>query len=91
MLLYLFPRRFVNSFPLPKKGETVDNIKAAKAKLVRQKEESSLKGLGYIQCITGYAIEVQEEQLKGKFYIKSVCQLPQSRYFGICIAALKPC
>ena len=55
----------------PKKGETVDNIKAAKAKLVRQKEESSLKGLGYIQCITGYAIEVQEEQLKGKFYIKS--------------------
>lgn len=55
----------------PKEGETVDNVKAAKAKLVRQKDESSLKGLGYIQCITGYAIMVQEEQLKGKFYIKS--------------------
>ena len=38
---------------------------------MRQKDESSLKGLGYIQCITGYAIMAQEEQLKGKFYIKS--------------------
>ncbi|WP_329758935.1 hypothetical protein [Allisonella histaminiformans] len=55
----------------PKDGETVDNVKAAKAKLSRQKDESSLKGTGYIQCITGYAIQVQEEQLKGKFYIKS--------------------
>lgn len=55
----------------PKKDETVDNVKAAKDKLVRQKDESSLKGLGFIQCITGYAINVQEEQLQGKFYIKS--------------------
>lgn len=55
----------------PKEGETVDNVAAAKAKLVQQKDESSLKGTGYIQCITGYAITVQEEQLKGKFYIKS--------------------
>lgn len=55
----------------PQKGETVDNVKAAKAKLVRQKDESSLKGIGYVQCITGYTINVQEEQLKGKFYIKS--------------------
>ena len=56
---------------LPKKEETVDNVKAAKAKLVRQKDESSIRGIGYVQCITGYAINVQEEQLKGKFYIKS--------------------
>lgn len=55
----------------PKAGETVDNVKAAKDKLVRQKDESSLKGIGFIQCITGYSINVQEEQLKGKFYIKS--------------------
>lgn len=55
----------------PKKEETVDNVKAAKAKLVRQKDESSIRGIGYVQCITGYAINVQEEQLKGKFYIKS--------------------
>ena len=55
----------------PKKGETVDNIVAAKAKLKRVRDESSLKGLGNIQCITGYSIEVQEEQLKGIFHIKS--------------------
>ena len=55
----------------PKKGETVDNIAAAKAKLKRVRDESSLKGLGNIQCITGYSIEVQEEQLKGIFHIKS--------------------
>lgn len=55
----------------PKEGETVDNIAGAKAKLKRIRDESSLRGLGHIQCITGYAIEVQEEQLKGLFYIKS--------------------
>ncbi|WP_313990254.1 hypothetical protein [uncultured Selenomonas sp.] len=55
----------------PKKGETVDNIAAAKAKLKRVRDDSSLKGLGNIQCITGYSIEVQEEQLKGIFHIKS--------------------
>ncbi|WP_293997858.1 hypothetical protein [uncultured Megasphaera sp.] len=55
----------------PKSDETVDNVKAAKAKLARQKDESSLKGTGYIQCITGYSIKVQEEQLNGTFYIKS--------------------
>lgn len=55
----------------PKKGETVDNVKAAKAMLKRQKDESSLKGVGFIQCITGYSIKVKEEQLEGTFYIKS--------------------
>ena len=55
----------------PPKGETVDNIKAAKALLKGQKDESSLKGLGYVQCITGYSIKVQEEQLQGTFYIRS--------------------
>lgn len=54
-----------------KQGESVDNVKAAKDDLKGTKEESSLNGLGNIQCITGYSIVVQEEQLKGKFYIKS--------------------
>ncbi|MDY3973587.1 MAG: hypothetical protein SOY76_03015 [Veillonella caviae] len=55
----------------PKKGETIDNVLLAKSRLRRIKDESSIKALGHIQCITGYTIEVQEEQLKGKFLIKS--------------------
>lgn len=55
----------------PKEGETVDNVKAAKGQLKQLQEESSLEGIGNIQCISGYAITVQEEQLKGKFFIKS--------------------
>lgn len=55
----------------PKPDETVDNVKGAMALLKRVKNESSLKGLGNIQCITGYSITVQEEQLKGNFYIKA--------------------
>lgn len=54
----------------PKPGETVDNVTAAKAKLARLKDESSMKGIGNVQCITGYSIKVQEEQLTGTFYIK---------------------
>ena len=55
----------------PKEKETVDNVAGAKAKLKQVKNESSLKGTGNIQCIAGYCITVQEEQLKGKFFIKS--------------------
>lgn len=55
----------------PKEGETVDNVKMAKAKLKRLQDESSLKAVGNIQCITGYTVMVQEEQLQGKFFIKS--------------------
>ncbi|WP_455781383.1 XkdQ/YqbQ family protein [Megamonas funiformis] len=55
----------------PKENETVDNIKMAKYRLKRLQDESSIKAVGNIQCITGYTIEVQEEQLKGKFFIKS--------------------
>lgn len=55
----------------PKKDSTVDNTASAKAVLSQQKDESSLKGIGSIQCITGYSILVQEEQLQGTFYIKS--------------------
>lgn len=55
----------------PKEGETIDNVKMAKSRLKRLQDESSIKVIGNIQCITGYTIEVQEEQLKGKFFIKS--------------------
>lgn len=55
----------------PRQGETVDNVKAAKENLEQIREESSLEGLGNIQCITGYSIVVQEEQLQGTFFIKS--------------------
>lgn len=55
----------------PKESETVDNVKMAKSRLKRLQDESSIKAIGNIQCITGYTIEVQEEQLKGKFFIKS--------------------
>lgn len=43
----------------------------AKALLKSKKNECSLSGIGEILCKTGYAIIVQNEQLKGKFYIKS--------------------
>lgn len=55
----------------PKENETVDNVKMAKSRLKRLQNESSIKVIGNIQCITGYTIEVQEEQLKGNFFIKS--------------------
>lgn len=55
----------------PKKDESVDNVAGAKALLSRTKEESSLNGLGYIQCIAGYTIKAQEENLKGNFFIKT--------------------
>lgn len=55
----------------PKEGETVDNVAGAKALLQQVKDESSLKAVGDINCIAGYALMVQEEQLKGKFHIKA--------------------
>ena len=54
-----------------KKGETVDNAAEAKAKLKSIESNSSLEGLGNVQCITGYTITIQEEQLQGNFFIKS--------------------
>ncbi|WP_196606493.1 hypothetical protein [Pectinatus frisingensis] len=48
-----------------------DTQTAAKAMLKSVEFKSSLNVLGNIQCIAGYAITVQEEQLKGIFTIKS--------------------
>lgn len=53
------------------KDSQADNVAAAKAQLKRIKEESSLEGVGNISCISGFCVMVQEQQLKGKFYIKA--------------------
>ena len=33
--------------------------------------DSSISALGNIQCIAGYSVVIEEEQLKGVFFIKS--------------------
>lgn len=48
-----------------------DTETAAKSMLKKITENSSISALGNIQCISGYAVEIQEEQLKGKFLIIS--------------------
>ena len=46
-----------------------DTQTMAKALLKRVKENSSLSAIGNYQCISGFAVEVQEEQIKGRFLI----------------------
>jgi hypothetical protein len=48
-----------------------DTATMAKSMLKKVTENSSLSAIGNIQCISGYAVEIQEEQLKGKFLISS--------------------
>lgn len=48
-----------------------DTQTAAKALLKTVAFKSSLSAIGNVQCIAGYAVTVQEEQLKGVFTIKS--------------------
>ena len=54
-----------------KENKKKDTFLSAKAMLKSVEFKSSLSGLGNIQCISGYSIIVQEEQLKGKFNIRS--------------------
>ena len=49
----------------------VDNVAKAKAKIKGIKMDSSISALGNIQCIAGYSVVIEEEQLKGVFFIKS--------------------
>ena len=56
----------------PKPDETVDNVTAAKAQLVRLKDESSMKGLGNVQCITGTASRCRKNNLQGLFTSKAI-------------------
>lgn len=48
-----------------------DTQASAKALLKSVSEHSEVEALGNIQCIAGYAVEIQEEQLKGNFLIVS--------------------
>lgn len=48
-----------------------DTQSSAKALLKSVSEHSEVEALGNIQCIAGYAVEIQEEQLKGTFLIVS--------------------
>lgn len=48
-----------------------NTAQAAKAVLKKIQENSSLSALGNIQCIAGHAVDVTEEQIKGKFLISS--------------------
>lgn len=57
-----------NVYKVDKKQDTQS---AAKAMLKSVAFKSSLSAVGNIQCIAGYAVTVQEEQLKGVFTIKS--------------------
>ena len=43
----------------------------AKAKIKGIKMESSISAIGNMQCISGYSVVIEEEQLKGVFFIKS--------------------
>ena len=43
----------------------VDNVAKSKAKIKGIKMDSSISALGNIQCIAGYSVVIEEEQLKG--------------------------
>ena len=60
--------RLQEVYKLDKKQDTQT---AARAMLKSVVFKSSLSGIGNIQCISGYAVTVKEEQLKGIFFIKS--------------------
>lgn len=48
-----------------------DTKTAAKAMLKKLKETSSVTAIGNIFCISGYGVQIQEEQITGKFMISS--------------------
>ena len=48
-----------------------DDALQARAMLKTVAHDMSVKALGHIQCIAGFSVDIQEEQLKGRFFIKS--------------------
>lgn len=48
-----------------------DTQTQAKSMLRRVKETSRVSALGNYRCISGFAVEIQEEQIKGKFLIET--------------------
>ena len=48
-----------------------DDASQARAMLKTVAHDMSVHALGHIQCIAGFSVDIQEEQLKGRFFIKS--------------------
>ena len=48
-----------------------DDASQARAMLKTVAHDMSIRAIGHIQCIAGFSVSVQEEQLKGQFFIKS--------------------
>ena len=48
-----------------------DDASQARAMLKTVAHDMSVKALGHIQCIAGFSVDIQEEQPKGRFFIKS--------------------
>lgn len=48
-----------------------DDASQARAMLKTVAHDMAVKALGHIQCIAGFSVDIQEEQLKGRFFIKS--------------------
>ena len=42
--------------------------------------ESSISAIGNMQCISGYSVVIEEEQLKGVFFIKSDTHTFENKY-----------
>lgn len=48
-----------------------DDATQARAMLKTVAHDMAVHALGHIQCIAGFSVDIQEEQLKGRFFIKS--------------------
>lgn len=72
---YISTKDDIDKYGLLQEVYKIDDKKdtkiAAMALLKKQEETSSVEAIGSIQAISGYAIEVQEEQISGKFLISS--------------------
>lgn len=72
---YLINREDVEKYGLLQEVYKIDNKQdtqtMARSMLQRVKETSKINARGNHQCIAGFAVEVQEEQIKGKFLIET--------------------
>ena len=72
---YLINREDIEKYGCLQDVYKVDNKQntqvQARSMLKRVKETSQISALGNYQCISGFAVEVQEEQIKGKFLIET--------------------
>jgi hypothetical protein len=72
---YLINKEDVEKYGLLQDVYKVDNKQntqvQARSMLKRVKETSQISALGNYQCIAGFAVEIEEEQIKGKFLIET--------------------